>query len=107
MNAELTTVTPDGGTESRPIVRLSPRGLYATVDLTGSVHPGRVDVFHVGTGKRATPRRHFAAVGTRKAAAHVADRLDEIDPVAADGTLQISRDEYHQLFAQIVTELTP
>jgi hypothetical protein len=89
-------VTPTGALATVEIIHTSPRGTYAAVKLAGTRHRGTVDVFHVATGKRATPPRHFAAVGTQKVAKALADDLDAYDPVNPDGTLRVERDAYHQ-----------
>lgn len=92
---EVTILLPDGTTALAAVLHLSPRGTFASVKLAGTPHKGTVDVFHVGTGKRATPPRHFDKVRARKAAAALADGLDVYDPVTDDGTLRVNRDEYH------------
>ncbi|SDH51442.1 hypothetical protein [Microbacterium sp. 77mftsu3.1] len=98
--------TPAGdGTIEAEAVHMSPRGLYAAVKLTGTDHKGTVDVFHVGTGKRATPPRWWQQVRTATAAKTLADQLDEFDPVEDDGTLRVTREEYHTRYDQLVKAL--
>lgn len=86
---------PDGTTGDAAVLHLSPHGTYAVVKLTGTAHKGTVDVFHTGTGKRATPPRHFGAVRTQKVAHALADSLDAYDPVHEDGALRVTVGEYH------------
>lgn len=102
----LDVVNPDGSTSALPVIHASPRGTYAVVDLRGSAHKGVVDVFHTGTGKRATPPRHFAAIGKRAVSIRLADWLDELDPVDDEGALRIDRAEYHSRFDDFVKALT-
>ncbi|WP_433673804.1 hypothetical protein [Microbacterium gorillae] len=102
---ELATVTgPNGAIATLPVLHVSPRGTFAVVDLRGSDHRGTVDVFHVGTGKRATPVRHFESIRTRSVCVRLADWLDLLDPVDHQGELKIGRLEYHQAFDAWVRE---
>lgn len=91
-------VMPDGATGPAEVLKFSPCETFAVVKLTGTPHKGTVDAFHVGTGKRATPPRHFATVRNRTAANAAADFLDELGAVSDDGTLRIPREEYHAHF---------
>lgn len=84
------------------VLHVSPRGLYFVAKLTGTGLKGTVDVFHEGTGKRATPPRHFSKVRTQAVARAVADDLDVYDPVAPDGTLRVTREEYHAHFDELI-----
>lgn len=99
---ELTIVLPDGTTGAAEVLHTSPRATYATVKLTGTAHKGTVDVFHVGTGNRATPTRLFDKVRTQKVAKALTDLLDEYDPVAPDGMSKVTAEEYHQRYDELV-----
>jgi hypothetical protein len=99
-------VIADGDPVPAEVLHLSPSGTFAVVKLTGTPHKGTVDVFHVGTGKRATPIRHFPVVRTKTIAIALADALDEFNPVEADGTLRVAREEYHRRVDEIVRALT-
>lgn len=100
----ISVVNETGGREDVKRLLLSPRAKFAVADLRGSTLKGTVDVFHVGTGLRATPPRHFAAVGKQKIAKALAAFLDELDPVENDGSLKIERAEYHREFDAWVKE---
>lgn len=99
---ELTIVLPDGTAGAATVLHMSPRGTYAAVKLTGTPHKGTVDVFHVGTGKRATPTRLFDKVRAQKTAKTLADLLDEYDPVDTDGSLRVTPEEYHERYDELV-----
>lgn len=99
----LDILLPDGTTTAVSVLHLSPNGTYAAVKLAGTPHKGTVDVFHVGTGKRATPTRLFDKVRTQKIAKALADLIDELDPVDPTGTLRIPREEYHRRYEELVT----
>jgi hypothetical protein len=107
VNSELNTVAPegDGSHMTLPVLHFSPHRTFAVVDLRGSTHKGTVDVFHVPTGKRATPPRHIAAVSKRATCVQLADWLDDLDPVDDIGQLRIPRDEYHSRFTGWVRAL--
>jgi hypothetical protein len=106
MTTTVSVVTLTGAREDRPALLVSPSGTFAAVDLRGSDLKGTVDVFHVHTGLRATPPRHFSKVGNQKTAKALAAWLDELDPVEDDGTLKIERDEYHRAFGEWIKENT-
>lgn len=101
---DIEIVLKDGSRETRPVLFVSPSGTFAAVDLRGSEAAGTVDVFHVGTGLRATPPKHFAAVGKQKTAKALAAFLDGLDPVDDEGVLKIDRAEYHRQFDAWVKE---
>ena len=103
---DLTIILPDGTTGSATVLHTSPRGTYAAVKLAGTSHKGTVDVFHVGTGKRATPTRLFDKVRTQKVAKALADELDTFDPVDTDGVLRIPAADYHAKYDELVAALT-
>ena len=98
----LDILLPDGTTTAVPVLHLSPNGTFAAVKLAGTAHKGTVDVFHVATGKRATPTRLFDKVRTQKIAKALADALDEYDPVTPDGQLLVPRGEYHERYDGLV-----
>lgn len=104
MSNELTIILPDGTTGTAEVLHTSPRGTYAAVKLTGTPHKGTVDVFHTGTGKRATPTRLFDKVRTQKTAKTLADTLDELDLVDETGNLRgITPPEYHSRYNELVS----
>lgn len=100
--SEIEIVVSDGSRETRPVLHTSPRGTFVVADLRGSSTKGTVDVFHVGTGKRATPKRHFDHVRNRTVAKALADWLDEQEFVNDDGSLRVDRAEYHRAFDEWV-----
>lgn len=102
----LDILLPDETMTAVAVLHLSPRGTFAAVKLTGTPHKGTVDVFHVGTGKRATPTRLLDKIRTQKTAKALADLLDEFDPVDSAGTLRIPREEYHSRYEELVTRLS-
>lgn len=99
---DLSIIMPDGTNGTATVLHASPRGTYASVKLSGTPHKGTVDVFHVGTGKRATPTRLFDKVRTQKVAKELADALDEYDPVDSDGNLRIPAADYHAKYRELV-----
>lgn len=101
---ELEIVMPTGEREMATVLHLSPSGTYAVVKLAGTSHSGTVDVFNVGTGKRATPPRHFPFVRMKTIAIALAADLDAYDPVDADGELRVAREEYHAHFDAFVRD---
>lgn len=104
MSDELTIILPDGTTGTAEVLHTSPRGTYAAVKLTGTPHKGTVDVFHTGTGKRATPTHLFDKVRTQKTAKALADTLDDLDLVDENGTLRtLAPAEYHSRFEELVS----
>lgn len=96
---------PNGERSEVDVLHTSPRGLYVVAKLTGTPHKGTVDVFHAGTGKRATPPRHFDKVRAQKVAKALADDLDAYDPVAPDGTLRATAQEYHAHIDEVLSTL--
>lgn len=106
MSDELVIILPDGTTGEATVLHTSPRGKYAAVKLTGTPHKGTVDVFHVGTGKRATPTRLFDKVRSQKTAKALADALDDYDPVDPDGALRVTAEEYHTRYDELVAAAT-
>lgn len=102
MSDELAIIMPDGTAGKAPVLHTSPHGTYAAVKLAGTAHKGTVDVFHTGTGKRATPTRLFDKVRSQKTAKALADALDEYDPVDADGGLRVTAEEYHARYDELV-----
>jgi len=100
-----TIVLPDGERTEATVLHVSPRGLYFVAKLSGTPHKGTVDVFHEGTGKRATPPRHFDKVRSQKVAAALADDLDTYDPVAPDGTMKVTVEEYHAYIDELMDAL--
>lgn len=93
---ELSIVVGAGERSTQPVLYLSPSGTFAVVSLKNSGIVGAMDVYHVGTGKRATPPRLQASTRTIKKATAFADFLDELNPVDSTGALLIEREEYHR-----------
>lgn len=100
-----TIVMPDGERAEAEVLHVSPRGLYFVAKLAGTPHKGTIGVFHEGTGKRAERPAVFDKVRTQKVAKALADDLDAYDPVAPDGTLRVTAEDYHAHIDELIAAL--
>lgn len=96
----LSIVTGTGERADQPVLHLSASKTFAVASLKNSGLVGAMDVYHVGTGLRATPPKFQTKTRAKKSAVAFADFLDDMNPVTDDGTLRIEREEFHRLVTE-------